>query len=101
LALPVTVIIPAYNAANTIRRSLDSVLAQTTPAAEVFVVDDGSPDGKQLIAEVASFGPTVTLLRTRHGSASNARNFGIDRVRRVIGVEAAKNGFCDFTRQRK
>lgn len=83
MALPVTVIIPAYNAANTIRRSLDSVLAQTTPASEVFVVDDGSPDRKQLIAEVASFGPTVTLLSTPHGGASSARNFGIDRAQQT------------------
>ena len=49
----------------------------------MFVVDDGSPDRKQLIAEVASFGPTVTLLSTPHGGASSARNFGIDRAQQT------------------
>ena len=80
MALPVTVIIPAYKAAGTIRRSLNSVLAQTSPPSEVLVVDDGSPDGEQLVDALASFGPTATLLSKRHGGASSARNFGIDRA---------------------
>ena len=37
----VSVVIPAYNAAETIGRALDSVLAQTYESLEVFVIDDG------------------------------------------------------------
>ena len=36
----VTVVIPAYNAALTIARALDSVLAQTYRPLEIFVIDD-------------------------------------------------------------
>ena len=40
----VSVIIPAYNAAKTVERTIRSVLASTIPV-DVFVVDDGSTDG--------------------------------------------------------
>jgi len=36
----VTVVIPMYNAAPTIKRALESVMSQTTPPARIVVVDD-------------------------------------------------------------
>jgi glycosyltransferase involved in cell wall biosynthesis len=41
----ITVIIPAYNAAAFIKRSIDSVLTQRHSAQEIIVVDEGSTDG--------------------------------------------------------
>jgi glycosyltransferase involved in cell wall biosynthesis len=40
----VTVLIPAYNASGTIRRAIDSALAQDYAPIEIVVVDDGSRD---------------------------------------------------------
>jgi glycosyltransferase involved in cell wall biosynthesis len=40
----VTVLIPAYNAEKTIRRALDSVIAQAYPQLEIIVIDDASRD---------------------------------------------------------
>lgn len=74
----VSVVIPAYKAAVTIGRAVDSVLAQTHPAHEVLIVDDGSPD--DIAAAIASYGERVTLIRKSNGGAASARNLGIERA---------------------
>jgi glycosyltransferase involved in cell wall biosynthesis len=66
----VTVVIPAFNEASRIGAAIESVLAQTLPAHEIIVVDDGSTDGT---AEVASR-PGVRVLRQPNGGISAARN---------------------------
>jgi glycosyltransferase involved in cell wall biosynthesis len=47
---PVTVVIPAFNAATYLDRALASVQAQTVPPAEIIVVDDASTDNTAAIA---------------------------------------------------
>ena len=71
----VAVVIPAYNAEAFIRNAIDSVLAQTVPADEVIVVDDGSRDNTRKI--VAAYGPYVTLLTQDNGGPARARNLGV------------------------
>ncbi len=61
----VSVVIPAYKAARTLGRALGSLRDQSRPADEVIVVDDGSPDGADLAAVAASFGPPVRVIRRR------------------------------------
>ncbi|MDP1679474.1 MAG: glycosyltransferase [Candidatus Nitrotoga sp.] len=69
-----SVIIPAYNAAATLARALDSVLAQTYAAHEIIVVDDGSSDAT---AEVAvGYGDKIRYLRQNNAGVSAARNAG-------------------------
>ncbi len=72
----VSVVIPTHNRKETLRRCLQGVLAQTYPAAEVIVVDDGSTDGTEALVRTAF--PTVryTRLPTPRGPA-RARNRGI------------------------
>jgi len=72
----VSVILPAYRAAGTIRRAVDSLLAQTLPPSEIVIVDDGSPD--DIAPVLADYGARVRLLRQANGGAASARNYGID-----------------------
>ena len=69
----VSVVIPCYNAAKTIKRSIDSVLNQQC-VREVIVSDDGSTDGTMEI--VASMGDRVRFITGPNGGAPAARNRG-------------------------
>jgi glycosyltransferase involved in cell wall biosynthesis len=73
----ISVVIPAYRAAHTICRAVDSVLAQSHPAHEIIVVDDGSPDELGAIV-TRRYGPRIILCRKPNGGAASARNLGID-----------------------
>ena len=70
--MKVSVIIPAYNAARTIRTTLDSVLIQTCPADEILVMDDGSTDETPEILE--SYKSSVQVLRQDNKGVAAARN---------------------------
>jgi peptidoglycan/xylan/chitin deacetylase (PgdA/CDA1 family) len=78
----VSVVMPAHNAAETIRESLESVLAQTCPQWEVVAVDDGSSDSTAAVVEdIAAREPRVRLVRRERGGVSAARNAGIAEAR--------------------
>jgi glycosyltransferase involved in cell wall biosynthesis len=69
----VSVLMPCYNAAEFVSESLKSVLAQTRPATEIIVVDDGSSDDSAKV--VASFRDQgVRLIRQSNSGAAAARN---------------------------
>ncbi len=76
---PVTVVIPAYNAADTIARALKSAYAQTyDDIAEVIVVDDGSTDDTARV--VCREFPQVTLIQQENSGVGAARNAGISKA---------------------
>ena len=71
--MKISVVIPAYNAAHFLPRSLASVFAQTLLPDEVIVVDDGSTDNTAAVA--AALGAKV--IKRQNGGLSAARNTGI------------------------
>ena len=71
--MKISVVIPAYNAAVFLPRSIASVRAQTLQPVEVIVVDDGSTDDTKAVA--AELGVRV-ITRTNSGPSA-AKNTGI------------------------
>jgi GT2 family glycosyltransferase len=71
-----TVIIPLYNKAEHILRTLESVQWQKYPAAEIIVVDDGSSDNGPALVAAANI-KNLTLVQQANGGVSSARNKGI------------------------
>ncbi len=71
--LSVSVVIPAYNCEGTIKKTLQSVFAQTYPSINVIVVDDGSTDKTAQI--IQSFNG-VTYFYQKNAGPAAARNHG-------------------------
>ena len=73
----ISVIIPAYNAAGTIRRCIQSVLEQTYTEWEMIIVDDGSKDDTLGICQ--SYDDSrIRVLHKENGGVSYARNMGLN-----------------------
>ena len=77
--MKVSVIIPCHNVAGLLPQALRSVHAQTLPAAEVVVVDDGSTDGTWAVIEeaMADHPGLVRGIRQENRGACAARNAGL------------------------
>jgi glycosyltransferase involved in cell wall biosynthesis len=84
----VSVVMPAYNARDTIGAAISGVLSQTTPPLELLIVDDGSTDVTVSLAK--SFGAPIRVIEQgQHLGVAAARAVGI---RDAVGDLIA---FCD------
>jgi glycosyltransferase involved in cell wall biosynthesis len=83
---PISVIIPTYNRARSIRRAVEGVLAQTYREIEVIVVDDASTDDSAAIVErLAAADSRVRLIRqAQNGGAAQARTAGVAAARAAL-----------------
>ena len=77
----VSVVIPSYNGAGYLGEAIDSALAQTHPAVEIVVVDDGSTDDTRALA--ARYGEQVRYVYQENRGLPGARNTGIRAARGV------------------
>lgn len=77
----VSVIIPAYNTAQYIGETLESVFAQRFRDYEVIVINDGSPDTAELERVLEPYRHALTYLVKENGGLASARNAGIQVAR--------------------
>lgn len=86
----VSIIVPTYNAEDTLERCIDSLIAQTYTKIEIIIVDDGSKDNTRLIAEqLLKKDNKIVYIYQDNKGVSEARN---------LGMKVAKGkwiAFCD------
>lgn len=84
-----SVVIPVYEAAESLTRCVRSWLAQTEPDLEVILVDDGSKDGSgELCDRLEKEDGRIRVIHQENAGVSAARN---------AGIQAAKGEFLMFT----
>ena len=75
----ISIIIPLYNAENTIQNCIDSVLQQTYHNIEVILVNDGATDNSQHICEeCAQNDNRIKIIQQKNSGVSSARNNGME-----------------------
>lgn len=84
--MKISVVIPTFNRAPLIQGALLSVAAQTRPADEIIVVDDGSTDGTRAAVEALDL-PNLRYIWQENAGGNVARN---------AGIEAASNPWIAF-----
>lgn len=77
----VSVIIPAYNIAEFVAETLDSVLAQTFTDYEVILINDGSPDTAEFERALKPYLEKIIYVRQENAGAGAARNAAIAKAR--------------------
>lgn len=77
----ITLIVAAFNAAETLPRALDSVIRQRCLDWRIIVVDDGSIDATaQIASDYATGSSRITVIRKQNGGAGAARNSALPHV---------------------
>lgn len=76
----ISIIIPTYNRADLITRTLDSVVNQTFIDFEVLIIDDGSTDSTESVIEAIT-DPRFSYYKKINEERGKARNYGIERAK--------------------
>lgn len=75
----VSIIVPVYNVAQYLRQCLDTLTAQTYPALEIILINDGSTDQSGAICdEYALKDSRIRVIHQENAGAANAKNAGLD-----------------------
>ncbi len=77
----ISIIVPLYNAENTLERCIDSILNQTETNFEILLINDGSYDESGNICDrYGTQDSRIKVFHKQNGGSSSARNYGIERA---------------------
>lgn len=83
----ISVILPVYNAEKTIRRCVESVLAQSMPDFELLIIDDGSIDETPTIIDTyAKQDQRVRVFHKENSGVASARQLGIENAKGYYSI---------------
>ncbi len=92
----ISVIVPAYNVEDYLKRCLDSLLAQTYTDTEIIIVDDGSTDNTpKMLDEYSSADDRIRVVHKENGGVSSARNTALDMVRGSYVAFPDADDYCE------
>lgn len=75
----ISVIVPVFNAQNTLNRCVNSILNQTFRNWELLLIDDGSTDKScEICNQYAAIDKRIKVFHKENGGVSSARNIGLD-----------------------
>ena len=77
----ISIIIPVYNAENTLERCIQRIIEQSYSNWELLLIDDGSADNSRKICEDACLkDKRIIAIHKENGGVSSARNAGIEKA---------------------
>ncbi len=77
----ISVIVPVYQAVDTLKRCVSSILAQTYTELEIILIDDGAQDGSGKLCDELQQADLTNRIKVRHSAnkgVSHARNLGME-----------------------
>lgn len=96
--MKVSIILPVYNAAQTINRMLESLRVQTLTDFEVLMIDDGSTDESCMILdEYANKDTRFKVVHKRNEGVSAARQTGVELAQGEYVIHADSDDWVDQT----
>ena len=85
----ISIIVPIYNSEHTLRKCVDSLLAQTFKQFEVLLIDDGSTDNSAKVCDKYQLVDSrVRVFHQLNGGVSSARQLGIDNAHGKYSIHA-------------
>ncbi|MDO4490932.1 MAG: glycosyltransferase family 2 protein [Lachnospiraceae bacterium] len=76
----VSLIVPVYNAQDTLCRCVDSVLHQRYTDFELLIIDDGSTDNSPALCDQYATDPRVRVFHQKNAGVSAARNLALSKA---------------------
>ncbi len=74
----ITIIVPIYNAENSLERCIQSILNQTYKNMQIILINDGSTDNSERICQkYKEIDKRIEVITQRNSGVSHARNIGI------------------------